>query len=228
MDVFSRASAVRIIYISDTELSARTDNDIRTYLENNLPLNIFKKHGSQLVQKAEGLFQWVAVACGFILKPPAGLTKRKCIRDLLALSSNHGGLNLLDRLYAQVLEAYFTTHGARYQFQSIIGPLLAACKPLSISSLTSCMKVKVESSLFFDPVLDLKSEPSYMFFELDGSKFVYQTLSWLLTIWLDLGENKVPAQHETFKKMIDNIVKSIRDAPVYKVFTSKASFSFQG
>ena len=51
-----------------------------------------------------------------------------------------------------------------------------------------------------------------------GSKFVYQTVPRLLTIWLDLGENKVTAQHETFKKMTDNIAKSIRDAPVYKVF----------
>ena len=53
-----------------------------------------------------------------------------------------------------------------------------------------------------------------------GSKFVYQTVPRLLTIWLDLGESKVTAQHETFKKMTDNIAKSIRDAPVYKVFTS--------
>jgi Cdc6-like AAA superfamily ATPase len=82
VDVFNRASAVHIIYTSDTELSAHTDNDIHTYLENNLPLDIFEKHGSQLVQKAEGLFQWVAVACGFILKPPAGLTKQKCIHGL--------------------------------------------------------------------------------------------------------------------------------------------------
>jgi NACHT domain len=152
VDVFNRASAVRIIYTSDTELSARTDNDIRTYLENNLPLDIFKKHGSQLVQKAEGLFQWVAVACSFILKPPAGLTKQKCIHGLLAPSSNHEELNLLDHLYAQVLEAYFTTRGARYQFQSIIGPLLAVVKPLSISSLTSLRR--------FAPVDDPDDEES--------------------------------------------------------------------
>jgi hypothetical protein len=44
---------------------------------------------------------------------------------------------LLDHLYAQVLEAYFTTCGVWYQFQSIIGPLLAVVKPLSVSSLTS-------------------------------------------------------------------------------------------
>ena len=57
-----------------------------------------------------------------------------------------------------------------------------------------------------------------------GSKFVYQTVPRLLTIWLDLGENKVTAQHETFKKMTENIAKSIRDAPVYKVLPSNAFF----
>jgi hypothetical protein len=65
VDVFNQASAVRIIYTSDMELSACIDNDIRTYLENNLPLDIFKKHGSQLVQKVEGLFQWVACCMWF-------------------------------------------------------------------------------------------------------------------------------------------------------------------
>ena len=57
-----------------------------------------------------------------------------------------------------------------------------------------------------------------------GSKFVYQTVPRLLTIWLDLGENKVTAQHETFKKMTDNIAKSIRDAPVYKVYFNEFFF----
>jgi NACHT domain len=136
VDVFNRASAVRIIYTSDTELSAHTDDDIYTYLEKKLPQDIFSKFGRQLVKKAECLFQWVAVACDYILKPPAGLTKQRCIRDLLA-PSGHSQLNLLDRLYTQVLEAYFTTPAARYQFQSVIGPLLAAVKPLSISSLTA-------------------------------------------------------------------------------------------
>ena len=148
VNVFNRASAVRIIYTSDIELSAHIDNDIRAYLEKNLSLDIFKKHGSQLVKKAEGLFQWVAVACAFILDPPAELTKQKCIHGLLAPSS----LNLLDRLYAQVLEAYFGTPAARYRFRSIIGPLLAVVKPLSISSLTSLRR--------FAPVDDPDDEES--------------------------------------------------------------------
>ena len=148
VNVFNRASAVRIIYTSDAELSAHTNNNIRAYLEKNLPLDIFKRHGSQLVKKAEGLFQWVAVACAFIFDPPVELNKQKCIHGLLAPSS----LNLLDRLYAQVLEAFFGTPAARYRFRFIIGPLLAVVKPLSISSLTSLRR--------FAPVDDPDDEES--------------------------------------------------------------------
>ena len=136
VDAFKGASAVRILYTNDAKLAAHIDHDIQTYLEKNLPLDIFEKYGSRLVKKAEGLFQWVAVACEYILKPPAGLTKQKCIQGLLAPSSSQQ-LNLLDHLYTQVLQAYFTTCAARCQFQSVIGPLLAVVKPLSISSLTS-------------------------------------------------------------------------------------------
>jgi NACHT domain len=101
VNVFNRALAVRIIYTSDIELSAHTDNDICAYLEKNLPLDIFKQHGNRLVKKAEGLFQWVAVGCAFILNPPVGLTRQKCIHGLLVPSSDHKQLNLLDHLYTQ-------------------------------------------------------------------------------------------------------------------------------
>ena len=151
VDAFNGTSAVRILYTDDARLAAHTDDDIRTYLEKNLPLDIFEKHSSQLVKKAEGLFQWVAVACRYIRKPPAGLTKQKCIHGLLAPSSDQQ-LNLLDHLYKQVLEAYFTNLAARHQFQSIIGPLLAAINPLSIQSLTSLRK--------FAPVDDPDDEES--------------------------------------------------------------------
>jgi hypothetical protein len=136
VDAFNGAPAVRILYTNDAELAAHTDHDIQTYLKKNLPLDIFAKYGGQLVSKAEGLFQWVVVACGYILKPPVGLTKQKCIHGLLAPSSDQQ-LNLLDHLYKQVLETYFTTLAACHQFQSIVGPLLTVVKPLSIRSLAS-------------------------------------------------------------------------------------------
>jgi hypothetical protein len=50
-----------------------------------------------------------------------------------------------------------------------------------------------------------------------GSKYVYQTVPRLLTIWLDMGENKHTAGQDVFKKLNDVVSKAIREAPVYKV-----------
>ncbi|KAJ7462055.1 hypothetical protein FB451DRAFT_1043857 [Mycena latifolia] len=53
-----------------------------------------------------------------------------------------------------------------------------------------------------------------------GSKYVYQTVPRLLTIWLDLGEDRKMATQETYRKLNDIVSKIIKDAPVYKWFTA--------
>lgn len=50
-----------------------------------------------------------------------------------------------------------------------------------------------------------------------GSKYVYQTVPRLLTIWLDMGEDRNLAGSDVFKKLNDVVAKAIKDAPVYKV-----------
>jgi serine/threonine-protein kinase ATR len=50
-----------------------------------------------------------------------------------------------------------------------------------------------------------------------GSKYVYQTVPRLLTIWLDLGENDVLSGTETFAKLNSAVAKAIKDIPAYKV-----------
>lgn len=50
-----------------------------------------------------------------------------------------------------------------------------------------------------------------------GSKYVYQTVPRLLTIWLDMGENVTPAIAEIFKKLNGFVASAIKNAPVYKV-----------
>ncbi|KAF8961112.1 hypothetical protein BDZ97DRAFT_1664899 [Flammula alnicola] len=53
-----------------------------------------------------------------------------------------------------------------------------------------------------------------------GSKYIYQTVPRMLTIWLDLGEDATMAQQDPFKKMTEDISKAIRGAPVFKWFTA--------
>jgi Cdc6-like AAA superfamily ATPase len=137
VDVFSRALAVQLIHTDDINLSASVSSDISSYIQKNLDANTFQQYGAKLANKAGGLFQWAAVACGYICNPPPGLTKRKCIHSLVELSPNLQHFDLLNSLYTQVLEGYFTTSMVQRQFQSIMGPLVAAFEPLSIHSLTT-------------------------------------------------------------------------------------------
>ncbi|KAJ7228144.1 hypothetical protein GGX14DRAFT_547392 [Mycena pura] len=53
-----------------------------------------------------------------------------------------------------------------------------------------------------------------------GSKYVYQTVPRLLTIWMDLGEDRKMTTQETFRKLNDVVAKVIKEAPVYKWFTA--------
>ena len=48
-----------------------------------------------------------------------------------------------------------------------------------------------------------------------GSKYVYQTIPRLLTIWLDMGENL--ARSEQFPRINTLVAKAINETPVYKV-----------
>ncbi|KAG2115849.1 uncharacterized protein F5147DRAFT_751291 [Suillus discolor] len=53
-----------------------------------------------------------------------------------------------------------------------------------------------------------------------GNKFVYQTVPRLLTLWLDMGERKVTAEHPLFDKINNVVASSIDSIPVYKWFTA--------
>ena len=50
-----------------------------------------------------------------------------------------------------------------------------------------------------------------------GSKYVYQTVPRLLTIWLDMGENVTSTNAEVFKKLNGYVANAIKLAPAYKV-----------
>ncbi|KAH9026560.1 hypothetical protein EDB84DRAFT_338491 [Lactarius hengduanensis] len=128
---------VKIKYMNDTKLAATTYNDILAFLQNELPPDVFNTYGDGLTNRAEGSFQWAAVACGYILNPPDvfGLSKINCINHLLKLTPDRRGQDPLDELYKEVLEGYFTHENSRLLFRSVVGQLIASFEPLSIRSL---------------------------------------------------------------------------------------------
>ena len=125
--------------MNDSQLAARSDEDILSFLQDLLPSDEFEKHGVALARKAEGLFQWAAVAGRFILDPPESFaySKKDCINHLLKLTTDHDGQDPLDELYKEVLEGYITHRKSQFLFRSVVGQLIAAFEPLSINSLTT-------------------------------------------------------------------------------------------
>ena len=49
-----------------------------------------------------------------------------------------------------------------------------------------------------------------------GSKFIYQTMPRLLTIWLDLGEDRTLSKHDIYKKINMEVSRALKVVPVYK------------
>ena len=50
-----------------------------------------------------------------------------------------------------------------------------------------------------------------------GSKYVYQTVPRLLTLWLDLGEDDPDLKMESNQKINQEVSKAIEAIPTYKV-----------
>src|SRR6266702_3121003 len=137
--VGDRLAGIKIKYTNDPELAATIHDDILAFLQEKLPSDEFRKYGEALAIRAEGLFQWAAVARGFILDPPEffGFSKKKCIENLLRLTADRHRRDPLDELYKDVLEGYFTQQESRLLFQSVVGQLITTFEPLTIRSLTT-------------------------------------------------------------------------------------------
>ena len=134
---FLEAESVLIKHMDDPELAGKTQDDILSFLhkklQTRLPSRDCELYGEVLAKRAEGLFQWAAVACGYILEPKLVRSRQGRIEQLL--SSTTGGRDPLTELYKGVLEEYFSDEEAQGLFRSVLGQLLAAFEPLSIQSL---------------------------------------------------------------------------------------------
>jgi hypothetical protein len=127
--------------MNDHELAAETQHDILSFLQrrlqSRLPLRDCEQYGEALAKRAEGLFQWAAVACGYILEHKLVRGVKSRIERLLEHAADHRGQDLLTELYKGVLEEYFSDEETQGLFRSVLGQILAAFEPLSIQSLTT-------------------------------------------------------------------------------------------
>ena len=123
--------------MDDAELAAKTHGDILAFFRERLPSNELRHYVEALASKAEGLFQWAAVASQLVLDPPERFdySEETCIKHLSEPSTNHRGEDLLGGLYKEVLEGYFKDQEARVLFRSVVGQLVTSIEPLTIRSL---------------------------------------------------------------------------------------------
>ncbi|EJD01349.1 uncharacterized protein FOMMEDRAFT_111106 [Fomitiporia mediterranea MF3/22] len=70
------------------------------------------------------------------------------------------------------------------------------------------------------PKMNLYTVKSYAIAMRLGSKYAYQTIPRLLTIWLDMGEDDVFASCDSFSKINEEVQKAINRTPVYKWLTA--------
>ena len=131
---FLKAESTMIKYMNDPKLASQTQPNILAFLKKRLSSHDLDKYGDALAKRAEGLFQWAAVACGYILKPKLACSRKGQIKQLLGSTpSGQEPQDPLTKLYKGVLEEYFSDEETQGLFCSILGQLLSALN-LSLSS----------------------------------------------------------------------------------------------
>ncbi|KAH9482313.1 Serine/threonine-protein kinase ATR [Psilocybe cubensis] len=68
--------------------------------------------------------------------------------------------------------------------------------------------------------MNLQTLRAYSKAVMHGSKFVYQTVPRMLSIWMDLADDKNVVVTSDFKRMTESISIAMKEAPVYKWFTA--------
>ncbi|KAI0029069.1 hypothetical protein K488DRAFT_17452, partial [Vararia minispora EC-137] len=138
-EAFKEKPNISTLRMDDDRL-ADTSSDIQRYVRESLPpfvspaLGFSDAQCNQLAHAAGNLFQWAAVACVFITKPPHGLTSNDCFRQLLNNEHQNHVQKSLDELYDVVLHNIFPQFDNTLiakRFRLVMGQLLASCEPLS-------------------------------------------------------------------------------------------------
>lgn len=143
---FPESPFIHRMYMGDRQLADGVNADILVYVHEVLyNTNITEDDLWRLVKKAEGLFQWAFVACDYIANPPPGLDSEDRPEDILQLSD---GNDHLDDLYGTVLRHFNMDNVKVYaRLQSVMGQILGAFKPLSLTELNTlcrCAAISIE------------------------------------------------------------------------------------
>lgn len=138
-EAFSNRPEIGVLRMEDNILAQDTEQDILFYTRSRLSPRLSDEDCMQLAQEAGRLFQWAAVACDFIAKPPRGLTASRAFDILVNKKGKSRVQEKLDELYDTVLRTLFPDfekyEDIPIQFRFVMGQILASFEPLSQNSL---------------------------------------------------------------------------------------------
>ena len=100
---------------------------------------------SLLVKSSEGLFQWAAVTCHYIMNPYGGKLPYEHLESFLETRSG------LDNLYSEVLNQAFQRNDSKVmnRYKSVMGRILTAKEPLPLSTLS---KMHISKPAWMDEI----------------------------------------------------------------------------
>ncbi|KAG2338271.1 hypothetical protein BDR05DRAFT_848415, partial [Suillus weaverae] len=155
--------------------AAVAKRDIRAYVSKELEgLGFQDREFAVLAEKADGLFEWARLACGYIKKSHAGLSRMDCYDAVVArdpaersmLLRSMYGLILTDIMHmdtstdAQHSQKLRSTALAR--FRSVMGQILGTAEPLPLASLNAMRRHFPTREDNFDVELVVKSMGSLL------------------------------------------------------------------
>ncbi|EIN03253.1 hypothetical protein PUNSTDRAFT_139726 [Punctularia strigosozonata HHB-11173 SS5] len=136
MNGLGKAACVNAKSMTDVDESTNR-SDIDVYVCDRLPQSLFEAWDlpvlrTKIVDSSEGLFQWAATACRFLVDDTVELP----VKQRMDILSGEAARNL-DELYSQVLQSAFRSvyPQARDNFRRVMSLVLVAAEPLSVNAL---------------------------------------------------------------------------------------------
>ncbi|KAH9844382.1 uncharacterized protein C8Q71DRAFT_696515 [Rhodofomes roseus] len=149
--------------------------------------------------------------------------------DIIDLTNDNTGPNVVSK--AQLLRARWMYEADRYEPTNVLNAFQSAVK-----SADRWESAQFYTGRFYDDAykglrterdridrgmkMSLHTVRAYIRAIRFGSKFIYQTVPRLLTLWLDMGEHSEMSKHRNYEYMNAEIEKAIKSIPVCKWYTA--------
>ncbi|KZT71549.1 hypothetical protein DAEQUDRAFT_111495 [Daedalea quercina L-15889] len=130
--------------------------------------------------------------------------------DVIDLTTENTGPNVTSK--AQLLRARWMYEADRYEPTYVLLAFQEAVK--------SADKWENRERVDRGMKMSLHTVRAYIRAIKYGSKFIYQTVPRLLTLWLDMGEHPEMSVHRNYGYMITELERAIKTIPVYKWYTA--------